>query len=87
MYAIRSYYEKKLAKEKAAAEYAASLDQARQDLNDILNENTAMSLAEKEARLKEIKDKNFNDPELDELIRQAEDKLAAERTEWRNNFV
>jgi len=74
--------QKKLAKEKAAAEYAASLDQARQDLNDILNENTAMSLAEKEARLKEIKDKNFNDPELDELIRQAEDKLAAERTEW-----
>ena len=73
--------QKKLAKEKAAAEYAASLDKAKKDLTDILNENTAMSLSEKEARVKEIKDKNYNDPEIDDLIRQAEDKLAEERSE------
>ena len=73
--------QKKLAKEKAAAEYAASLDKAKKDLLDILNENTAMSLAEKEALVRDIKNKNFNDPEIDELIRQAEDKLAMERSE------
>ena len=73
--------QKKLAKEKAAAEYAASLEQAKKDLMDILNENTAMSLAEKEALVRGIKDKNFNDPEIDDLIRQAEDKLAMERTQ------
>jgi hypothetical protein len=73
--------QKKLAKEKAAAEYAASLEKARQDLLDILNENTTMTLADKEARVNEIKGKNFNDPEIDELIRQAEEKLAKERTE------
>jgi hypothetical protein len=73
--------QKKLAKEKAAAEYAASIDKAKKDLLDILNENTAMSLSEKEATLQSIKDKNFNDPEIDELIRQAEQKLAKERTD------
>jgi hypothetical protein len=74
--------QKKLAKEKAAAEYAASLDKAKTDLLDILNENTSMSLTEKEALVREIKDKNFNDPEIDDLIRQAEEKLAQERTEY-----
>lgn len=74
--------QKKLAKEKAAAEYAASIDKAKKDLTDILNENTTMTLAEKEALVRSIKDKNFNDPEIDDLIRQAEDKLAMERSEW-----
>lgn len=74
--------QKKLAKEKAAAEYAASLDKAKKDLTDILNENTTLSLAEKEALVREIKDKNFNDPDIDELIRQAEEKLASERLEY-----
>lgn len=74
--------QKKLAKEKAAAEYAASVDKAKSDLLDILNENTAMSLAEKEALVENIKNKNLNDPEVDELIRQAEEKLARERTEY-----
>jgi hypothetical protein len=74
--------QKKLAKEKAAAEYAASIEKAKGDLLDILNENTAMSLTEKEARVQDIKDKNFNDPEIDDLIIQAEEKLANERSEY-----
>ncbi len=70
---------KKLAKEKEAAEYAAKVNTAKQTLLDILNDNTTMSLEEKEAAVKAIKDMNLNDPEIDELIRQAEDKLARER--------
>jgi hypothetical protein len=70
---------KKLAKEKEAAEYAAKVNTAKQTLLDILNNNTTMSLEEKEAAVKSIKAMNLNDPEIDELIRQAEGKLAAER--------
>jgi hypothetical protein len=72
---------KTLAKEKAAAEYAAGIDKAKKDLLDILNENTVQSLSEKEALVRDIKAKNFNDPEIDELIAQAEEKLAMERSE------
>lgn len=70
---------KKLAKEKEAAEYAAKVNTAKATLLDILNDNTTMSLEEKEAAVKSIKAMNLNDPEIDELIRQAEAKLAAER--------
>jgi len=70
---------KKLAKEKEAAEYAAKVNTAKTTLLDILNDNTTMSLEEKEAAVKAIKDMNLGDPEIDELIRQAEAKLAAER--------
>jgi len=70
---------KKLAKEKEAAEYAAKVNTAKTTLLDILNDNTAMSLDEKEAAVKSIKASNFNDPEIDELLRQADEKLALER--------
>lgn len=70
---------KKLAKEKEAAEYAAKVNTAKTTLLDILNDNTTMSLEEKEAAVASIKAMNLNDPEIDELIRQAEAKLAAER--------
>jgi hypothetical protein len=70
---------KKLAKEKEAAEYAAKVNTAKQTLLDILNDNTTMSLEEKEAAVKAIKAQNLNDPEIDELIRKVEAKLAAER--------
>jgi len=73
--------QKKLAKEKAAAEYAASLDKAKKDLLDILNENTSMSLSDKEALVRDIKSKNYNDPEINDLIAQAEEKLAKERSD------
>ena len=70
---------KKLAKEKEAAEYAAKVNTAKTTLLDILNDNTAMSLDEKEAAVKSIKASNLNDPEIDELLRQTEEKLALER--------
>jgi hypothetical protein len=70
---------KKLAKEKEAAEYAAKVNTAKTTLLDILNDNTAMSLDEKEAAVRSIKASNLNDPEVDELLRQAGDKLAIER--------
>jgi hypothetical protein len=70
---------KKLAKEKEAAEYAAKVNTAKTTLLEILNDNSTMSLEEKEAAVKSIKAMNLNDPEIDELIRQAEAKLAKER--------
>lgn len=70
---------KKLAKEKEAAEYAAKVNTAKTTLLEILNDNTAMSLEEKEAAVKSIKAMKLNDPEVDELLRQADAKLAAER--------
>jgi hypothetical protein len=70
---------KKLAKEKEAAEYAAKVNTAKTTLLDILNDNTAMSLDEKEAAVKSIKASALNDPEIDELLRQADEKLALER--------
>jgi hypothetical protein len=73
---------KKLAKEKEAAEYAAKMGDAKATLLDILNDNTAMSLDEKEAAVRSIRNMNLNDPEIDELLRQAEDKLAKERADW-----
>ncbi len=73
---------KKLAKEKEAAEYAAKLSTAKSTLMDILNDNTAMSLDEKEAAVRSIREMNLNDPEVDELLSQAEEKLAAERAAW-----
>jgi hypothetical protein len=72
---------KKLAKEKEAAEYAAKVNTAKTTLLDILNDNTAMSLDEKEAAVWSIKESNLNDAEIDELVRQAEEKLAGERAE------
>jgi len=70
---------KKLAKEKEAAEYAAKLNTAKTTLLEILNDNTDMSLDEKEAAVRSIKESNLNDPEIDELLRQADEKLTYER--------
>ena len=70
---------KKLAKEKAAAEYAAQVSTAKSTLLDILNDNTNMSLDEKEAAVRSIREMNLNDPEIDQLLVQADAKLAAER--------
>ena len=70
---------KKLAKEKAAAEYAAQVSTAKATLLDILNDNTNMSLDEKEAAVRSIRQQNLNDPEIDQLLEQADAKLAQER--------
>jgi hypothetical protein len=70
---------KKLAKEKEAAEYESKVNTAKTTLLEILNDNTAMSLDEKEAAVRSIKASNLNDTEVDELLRQTDEKLAQER--------
>lgn len=72
---------KKIAREKAAAEYAARVEQAKKELTAILNDATDWSLAEKEARVKTIKSWNLQDEEVLKLIDQVEDKLARERAD------
>jgi hypothetical protein len=72
---------KRLAKEAAAAEYAAMVDQAKKDLNAIINEETTWSLDEQAARVAAIKTYNIDDPEVQELIGLAELKIAELREE------
>lgn len=70
---------KKLAREKAAAEYAMKVDQAKKDLNAILSGTTNWSLDDQEKRLNAIKAYNIDDPEVVELISKAEEKLSKDR--------
>ncbi len=70
---------KKLAQEQAAKEYQEKVDKAIADLKAILNDDGTMPLSEKERRLADIKAQNLNDPTVNDLIRQVEDKIAAER--------
>lgn len=72
---------KKLAKEAAAAEYAAMVEQAKKDLNAIINEETTWSLDEQAARVATIKTYNIDDPEVVDLIEKAELKIAELRAE------
>ena len=72
---------KKLAKEAAEAEYKSKVEEATRDLNAILDDETLWSLEEKEARVQTIKDWNLQNAEVDDLIFQAEKKLARERAQ------
>lgn len=72
---------KKLAKEQAAAEYAAKVEQAKSDLNAILDDATTWTLKEKEQRVKTIKSWNLQDEEINGLLDKVEDKLARERAD------
>lgn len=72
---------KKLAREQAAAEYAARVDQAKKDLTAILDDKTSWSLQEKEQRFETIKSWQLQDEEVLKLIDLVEDKLARERSE------
>lgn len=77
---------KKLAREKAAAEYASKVESAKQELLAIINDEGNMSLAEKESKLQKVKDMNLNDPEVLTLIRQAEEAIEAEREAMRKKW-
>lgn len=66
----------KVAQEQAAAAYAQKIEQAKQDLLAIINDQGSMSLEEKENRLNVIKAQNFQDAEVQALIKRAEDVLA-----------
>ncbi len=72
---------KKLAREKAAAEYAMKVDQAKKDLTAMLNGTTSWSLDEQDKRLNVIKSYNIDDPEVVDLIAKVESKLSMDRAE------
>jgi lipopolysaccharide export LptBFGC system permease protein LptF len=66
---------KKLAKEAAAAEYAAKVEQAKKDLNAIINEETDWTLDQQTERVATIKSYNIDDQEVKDLIVKAEQKI------------
>jgi hypothetical protein len=72
--------QKKLAQERAEAEYAAMVNDAKSDLEAFINGTSKMSLDAKEDRLAEIKNSNIDDPAIQNMIKQAEEVLAAERS-------
>ena len=66
---------KKLAREQAAAEYAAKVEQAKKDLNAMLVGGTNWTLDQQKARLNEIKSYNIDDPVVVDLIDKVGKKL------------
>ena len=69
---------KKIAREKAEAEYQAKVEQAKKDLTAILNDDTNWTLPEKKERLATIKSYNIDDQEVKDLIVKVEEKLKDE---------
>ncbi len=72
---------KKLAREQAAAEYAAKVEQAKNDLTAMLNGTTNWTLDQQNDRLNEIKSYNIDDPEVKTLIDQVEKKIQMDMAE------
>ncbi len=72
---------KKIAREKAAAEYAMKVDQSKKDLTAMLNGTTSWSLDEQDSRLNVIKSYNIDDPDVVDLISKVESKLSMDRAE------
>lgn len=72
---------KRLAREQAAKEYAMKVEQAKKDLNAILNNETNWTLDQKQQRVDTIKSWQLEDEEVKRLIGLVEQKLAAERAE------
>lgn len=70
---------KKLAAQEAAATEARKIAKAKADLEELLSSSNTMSIDEKDLKLKYIKDMNIDDPEVQALIVQVEDKLKRER--------
>jgi uncharacterized protein YneR len=62
-------------KKMAKKEYEAKVEQAKKDLNAIINDETMWTLEEQKARVDEIEKADFQNPEIDELIVKAKDKL------------
>ncbi len=75
---------KKLLQEQQAVEAAMEADRiakAKAILLTLLDDNSGLTLEEKERQLALVKNQNINDPEIKELIRQVEAKLVQERAE------
>lgn len=66
---------KKIAREKAAAEYVIKVDQAKKDLTAIINGNTNWTSDQMTERIAKIKTYNIDDSEIKDLIIQAEQKV------------
>ena len=62
-------------KKLAQKEYEAKVEQAKKDLNAIINDETAWTLDEQKARIDEIEKADFQNPEIDELIVAAREKI------------
>lgn len=68
---------KKLAKK----EYEAKVEQAKADLNAIINGETQWTLEEQMSRVDEIEKSELQNPEIDELLVKAKEKLIKEKAE------
>lgn len=71
--------QKKIAAEQATAAEARKVAKAKADLEELLSDNSGLTLDEKESRLKVIKDLNIDDAEVKELITKVDEKLKRER--------
>jgi hypothetical protein len=69
----------RLAKEREMAERARAIEQAKIDLQALLDDASGMSIDAKERELNRIKGLNLDDAEVNSLIRLVEDKIAAEK--------
>jgi sensor histidine kinase regulating citrate/malate metabolism len=72
---------KKLAAEQAAAEYAKKVDQAKQDLNAIINRTSDWTIDEQRQKLAAIKAENLDDPDVQKLISLAEKEIDYQQAE------
>lgn len=66
---------KKIAREKAAAEYAIKIDQAKKDLTAIIDGSTNWTADQMTERIVKIKSYNIDDSEVKDLIIKAEQKI------------
>lgn len=72
---------KKLAREKAAAEYAAHVQQAKKSLTAILDGTSGWTLDEQQKQFETIKSYNIDDPEVKDLMNKVAKKLKSEQAE------
>ena len=70
---------KKLAREQAAIEYAAKVDQSKTDLNAIIDGTASWTLDEQDKRLEVIKSYNIDDPDVLALVEKAGATIAMKR--------
>ena len=63
-------------------ERKAQIETAKRELNAIINGTSTKSLEEQDRYISEISGKNYNDPELNQLLVQATQKLKQAWNEW-----
>lgn len=68
-------------KKMAKKEYEAKVEQAKKDLNAIINGDTQWTLDEQKARVEEIEKMDLQNPEIDELIVKAKEVINRETAE------